>query len=221
MFKVYDKRSWHGISILYRMLGNYVALNLAETKITANSITLVGLIFGILAGTFLMVGKPLFVIVALIFIQVYMVMDYVDGTLARLRNEVSLYGKILDRLAGRVVFVVINFGIAFMFRHDPIIIFGVLTIVPSRHLTYIIDQYFYRKDPVLRGSKTKSSCKSVLKAFFPTNIASYYLLFSFAYFLGLVRLFIVYSAIFFVMRLFYRTGNVKMENIIVDNNSTE
>ena len=215
MFEIYDKRSWSGLGIIYRTIGNYIALKLSHTSIMANSVTLIGLLFGILAGILLSLGNYRFGIVALIFLQLAMVLDYTDGTLARLKNEVTPFGQSLDSISGHTIFVVINIAIAIMFRFDTIIMFGVLVIVSSRHLTYVIDRYFHKTTSILKSGQ--NNYKIILDLFFPTHIVSYYLLFSFSYLLEIVRIFIVYSAVLFVIRLLHRTNKARNKGLILEN----
>ncbi len=79
-------------------------------RVTANQLTLVGLVFGLCSGLFIYVSSVIASIPLLILSAVLMVisfiMDTFDGALARLEGP-TIYGGILDMFCDRTVEVVI------------------------------------------------------------------------------------------------------------------
>ncbi|WP_297517935.1 CDP-alcohol phosphatidyltransferase family protein [uncultured Clostridium sp.] len=83
---------------------NPIILKLAklfvQIKISANVVTTLALIIGILSAVFLYFSMP---ILSLIFLWVSGYLDSVDGTIARLTNSTSPYGTLMDITFDRLV----------------------------------------------------------------------------------------------------------------------
>ena len=83
---------------------NPIILKLAklfvQIKISANIVTTLALIIGILSAVFLYFSMP---ILSLIFLWVSGYLDSVDGTIARLTNSTSPYGTLMDITFDRLV----------------------------------------------------------------------------------------------------------------------
>jgi phosphatidylglycerophosphate synthase len=76
-------------------------------KIPANVITLIGLIFAILAGFFFIFQILLFIIISLVLVEFF---DQLDGVVARLQGPTKL-GSFLDSTLDRIGDYIIFFGI--------------------------------------------------------------------------------------------------------------
>ena len=209
MIKIYDRNGW----LVYALIGNFLALKLLNTRINANLITLIGILCGIFAGFFLAVGKYSFGIFAIILLQLAIIADYLDGTLARLKNEVSPYGHALDSISGQAIFDVINLSLGVMFRKEPMMIIAVLVILSSNHLTYWIDKFFRRHRSIIENEDVNYFHRILFDFFVPTHTHSYYLLLSFSYLVGYVEIFVIYSAILFLIRLIFRIRRISRKQM--------
>jgi phosphatidylglycerophosphate synthase len=101
-----------------RRISRFISKRLAHTRITPNQITLVGMTIGLI-GAFLLsrpgywpklIGSMLFVFCVIV--------DGVDGEVARLRLKESNFGHYLDIVTDNMVHAAIFAGIAFGLYHD-------------------------------------------------------------------------------------------------------
>ncbi len=86
---------WHWI---YTFFSRYITWILVKTPITANFITIAGLLIG-LVGLFLIgIGNNLLIIIGFILLYIYYVSDEVDGEVARYKKQTSLRGIYYDEI---------------------------------------------------------------------------------------------------------------------------
>lgn len=71
---------------------------LVNTRITPNQLTYLMIVAGILAGAALLVPGLTGALVAAVLIQLYLLLDCVDGEVARWRKQTSITGVYLDRV---------------------------------------------------------------------------------------------------------------------------
>jgi len=105
-----DTEEWWDI-VFTRPLGFYLALFYKNLRITPNQVTLVSIILGTLAGC-LFYSADLTVNVAGMLLLVFANLhDSADGQLARMTNNKTQLGRILDGLAGNIWFISIYVAI--------------------------------------------------------------------------------------------------------------
>jgi len=97
----------------YRYLGNRIAQGLAKTKTSPNQVTFIGLFIGIISGLLIFGNNHYLLILAGILLQLNVILDYVDGSLAHLLSQKSVLGRWLDHNAGIPVDTLLFFAIAF------------------------------------------------------------------------------------------------------------
>ncbi len=85
---------------MYRFMGNAIAKRLANSPLTPNQVTFLGIFVGLAAAWAIVKGDPDWMLVAAILLQVNVVLDYVDGSLAHLKGMGSVLGDWLDKNAG-------------------------------------------------------------------------------------------------------------------------
>jgi phosphatidylglycerophosphate synthase len=101
-----------------RRLSQLMSSRLAHTNITPNQVTLVGMSIGLLAALLLSLpGYWAHLCGALIFVFCIIV-DVVDGEIARLRILESAFGHYLDIVTDNIVHAAIFVGMAFGLYHD-------------------------------------------------------------------------------------------------------
>jgi phosphatidylglycerophosphate synthase len=94
----------HWASLLYiRRLSLRVTRLLAPTSLTPNQVTVLMMLVGLGATTLLLIDGLVGALVFAFGIQVYLLLDCVDGELARWRQSTSARGVYLDRLSHYVV----------------------------------------------------------------------------------------------------------------------
>jgi len=82
---------------------------LARTSWKPDQVTVVSGLIGLGAAAGFASTEPLVVVLALLAYHVHVLLDYVDGELARCRNETSVAGAYLDLMTDRVTFPLLVF----------------------------------------------------------------------------------------------------------------
>ncbi|MEA2037292.1 MAG: CDP-alcohol phosphatidyltransferase family protein [Nanoarchaeota archaeon] len=77
-------------------VGLYVVRLLYPTKITPNQVSFVSYLLYVVASLFIAINH--YFILALVFLQIVIVLDGVDGRLARTKNQTSLKGKFYEHI---------------------------------------------------------------------------------------------------------------------------
>ena len=81
---------------MYSEVSSRVSPFFLKTSITPNQMTIISGLFGVI-GSILLISESYFnLIVAAIFIQLYTILDLVDGDIARSKNMQTYFGMWLD-----------------------------------------------------------------------------------------------------------------------------
>ena len=89
----------------YRPLGYQFARVCRALKVTPNTVTIVSIVIGVAAGHLFYYRDVLLNILGIVFWIVADTLDSTDGQLARMTNHRSKIGRILDGLAGNIMFL--------------------------------------------------------------------------------------------------------------------
>jgi len=151
-----------------RLVSIYITKLFLYTKITANQVSVLSMLVGIIAGVFFSFREPIYWIYAFLLIQLFHFLDAVDGEIARYRKEASPIGKYFDLMAHGVVIASIFIGITFgVYKSiNNIFVFFLGLIVLSSFLVsslsdmiknFLIYEYVvhYNDKNVLKRIKTK------------------------------------------------------------------
>lgn len=90
---------------------------LVPFPVSANMITLLGLLMGLVAAAFYFSNAEYALVWGALFLYGKLFLDNVDGNLARLRGEVSRLGRFLDSFSDFVVAVLVYGAIAYQVAH--------------------------------------------------------------------------------------------------------
>jgi len=74
-----------------------------KTKISANQVSILAIITGIIAAILIMLGDFWQIFLGAILMQIWLILDKVDGVVARYRKTVTSFGKFLEELEGAVI----------------------------------------------------------------------------------------------------------------------
>ncbi|WP_307659955.1 CDP-alcohol phosphatidyltransferase family protein [Streptomyces sp. V1I1] len=97
---VKDRRSgehWAG-RLYMREISLHIDPYLVNTKITPNQLTYLMVVVGVLGGAALLIPGLTGAILAVVLFQIYLLLDCVDGEVARWRKQTSITGVYLDRI---------------------------------------------------------------------------------------------------------------------------
>ena len=109
--KSFKKQDMQGsfIKVMYRPLGYYLAEKLSKTQVTPNQVTFVSFILFCISALFFSYGNHLNLIIGAIIFQLAYLLDYVDGSLARILNKGTNYGRWVDNAVGRLGSIIVFF----------------------------------------------------------------------------------------------------------------
>ncbi|WP_455357248.1 CDP-alcohol phosphatidyltransferase family protein [Streptomyces sp. SYSU K217416] len=97
---VKDRRSgehWAG-RLYMREISLHIDPYLVNTRITPNQLTYLMVVVGVMGGAALLIPGLTGAILAVVLFQVYLLLDCVDGEVARWRRQTSITGVYLDRI---------------------------------------------------------------------------------------------------------------------------
>jgi phosphatidylglycerophosphate synthase len=95
--------------LMPRLSVRVTRLVLSFPRVQPNHITLVSLAFGLAAAAGFASTRPLVVLAALLAFHVHVLLDYVDGEVARCRQQTSVQGAYLDLMTDRLTFPLLIF----------------------------------------------------------------------------------------------------------------
>lgn len=104
--------------IFYRPIGFRIALFCAALKIKPNAVTIVSIFFGIAAGVLFYYPQLWINVIGMLLLVFANSLDSADGQLARITNNRSRIGRILDGLAGDSWFLTIHIAICLRSQNE-------------------------------------------------------------------------------------------------------
>ena len=107
-----DLKSGKIVNMFSRNFSTWITYVLAKMGCSPNTVTISNYFVGIVGFIFLSFGTYLFLIVGLIFFVVFILMDHVDGEIARALNKESFEGLYLEALEDYIYFCCLGAGLA-------------------------------------------------------------------------------------------------------------
>lgn len=101
------------VNAIWYFFNGWIVRMLYPTPITPNQITVLSLVFGLLSVGFYVSGRTDALVWGAVFLYGKVVLDNVDGNLARVRGTSSRFGRFLDSLADFLITVLVYIGISF------------------------------------------------------------------------------------------------------------
>ena len=143
---------------IIRPISFWLAPLFAIFNVSANSVTWLSLIFGLLGSTLFFIGGYELQIVASIFILIWLILDHVDGNLARYYKTQTLFGDFLDSLVCYIVFALIPICIAHSVANDNhVLAIGELYILGWMFsIGFILSRLIYQKFKQIDNKRYKN-----------------------------------------------------------------
>jgi len=113
MNKLPREAQFFDVNGVWYFFNGWIVRMLYPTPVTPNQITFLSLVFGLLAAGFYVSGRPDALLWGAVFLYGKVVLDNVDGNLARVRGTSSRFGRFLDSIADFLVTVLVYLGISF------------------------------------------------------------------------------------------------------------
>jgi phosphatidylglycerophosphate synthase len=135
----YVRTKWFPIGRYYIVpISKFLASRIAKTGMTANQVTLVSFILGMLSGVLLFFNDPMCYFLAALCHLLFWILDITDGKVARLKRSVSAFGKWFDPVAGEIVDYFVHFCIVLsLYMRTGLVVFiwiGMFYFI-GKHLT--------------------------------------------------------------------------------------
>ncbi len=155
MIKEQDK-DYVPVKMLFRYASIPIARLLARTNITPNKITVFNSLFSVVIAYLFYLGEHTYIALASALLLISYILDYVDGSLARLKGLSSEFGTWLDQFTDIFLYVIIFLGITWGIYNRTgnylIWLLGYLTATANmaRVLMYIYFRKFHFADKVIK-----------------------------------------------------------------------
>jgi phosphatidylglycerophosphate synthase len=107
-------QNWENLSpflYLYRKISIVFVWMFLKTSLTPNKVTNLGSLFGIMAAVGFATGEGKYIFLGGIMSQIYMILDCVDGLLARVKNISSKFGSFFDIVSDVIINNLVLLGI--------------------------------------------------------------------------------------------------------------
>jgi len=96
-----------------RKISKYFTILLLHTNISANQVTIIDILLGILSAVLFSFGHYSLSVIAAFTLQLWYIFDCVDGEVARARNQCTSEGLYLDYVGHDIVQPIVYIGIGF------------------------------------------------------------------------------------------------------------
>lgn len=199
-----------GLGLLYRVGAKPIARLLVKTPVTANGVTYATFFIGMISAYFFSRGLYHYNLIGIVVFQIALLLDFVDGEIARAKNTTSSYGdwvdSILDRLKDVVIVGGVAWGLARTGHESNIWILGFILIsvkLMISSMALITNLYIPSGEGIVKADMKD---KALFKHFIPSMINFYFAMTLFVVF-DLLSLFfriaVFYCSLFFIASFFY------------------
>lgn len=124
-----EKEDWYSTNFC-RKVSIYLTKLLLFTSITANQVTLLSIVVGLVAGVLFSFGNYLYTLVGALLLQLWLIFDCIDGEIARYRKSANISGKYVESMNHHIVhpiiFWCISLGLYNILQNFFILILGFL-----------------------------------------------------------------------------------------------
>ena len=128
--------------IIFRRLGFYVAPVFLFLNLSANTVSVLGLVVGLFSAGLIFYE---YIISGIIFYVLVSILDHVDGTIARAKGQATFYGRFLDGLFGIITISCVNLSLAALIENNGgptfIVWLGIISAVLIPLYSLILDRY--------------------------------------------------------------------------------
>ncbi len=150
-----DEKSWYGRYFAYPA-GIRITQHLIDTNITANQVTVAGILIGILGAISIAFGSFASALFGVALLQFGFVLDGVDGQLARFRKQSSVKGVFLDTLNHRIINLLMPLSFGLMVfnitNNFPLLLLAIVASFASSNIATTTMQYIVQ-DILTAGDK--------------------------------------------------------------------
>ena len=163
----YNKNSF--FEYLFRYISLYATPLFILIRFSPNIVSLLSLFLGILSFFAMVVGD---ISISILFIFFSIIIDYIDGNLARYLSKTSFFGRFIDGVIDIIVITLFRFGLCyyFFFQFENINIFIIFFLVFVIVTTPINHFIFDRYSALIRWSNETNNEKNAPYIRFSNNL---------------------------------------------------
>jgi len=159
--------TWYA-RMVCRKFSVYFTWFFLRTPIIPNQITFLMILSGIIGGIFLGIKGHITGLIGVLFLQLFLILDCVDGEVARCKKKFSSKGKFLDLVANDIVFISIFSGLTsrvfsnnyeifdFSLFHNPFVIISGISAIIFFLLSKLSSYHAKEVDERISGNFLKS-----------------------------------------------------------------
>lgn len=111
--EIYQPSEESGVALRYRKVSIYFTKMFLYTSVTANQITVLFAICGVISGILFAVGNYWWSLLGTTTLLIHYILDYVDGEVARYRKSTSQRGAFIDIVCHDIAFAFVFSGIGY------------------------------------------------------------------------------------------------------------
>jgi len=184
---------------LYSNVSKPISRIVVKTSLTPNQITIISGIFGIIGAYFLTYLSRLDLIYAAVFIQLFTILDLVDGDIARMKGMQSHFGKWLDvffdKLNDFLIILGLSVGVYFRTNNISALYLGIILmgLVFFIQFSMVMNSVINRESETINNSgdnnPSRNRIKNISLLFRIKNLIGKHLLLEHSTFLFSVSLF--------------------------------
>ena len=141
---------------IYANLAMPILKILLPTRVSANQVTVSSLLIGLLGCLLIMIPRLSTALVGVVFFQLCYILDYVDGALARAKNQTSEKGAYLEKLFSLILgtAILLSAGFACYFRYYKLIH---ILLGFTAGISFFLLRCFYDAQIIFKLKKTNDS----------------------------------------------------------------
>jgi phosphatidylglycerophosphate synthase len=174
-----DKHDFYMWAVM-RKISVYVTWLFTMTPMTPNQVTILSMAFGIAGACFFLSSNPMMWVFGWIVLQINLLLDQVDGELARYKNKQTMFGYMLDEINHPItniaVFSAMTIGIYTLVNSQAFLILGILSVlgisatrIAGVYESYVQSTMFKIAD---RKVNTPTDVAGIIKSI-PTGLGGY------------------------------------------------
>tara|TARA_B100000315_G_scaffold234363_1_gene248304 strand:+ start:5140 stop:5817 length:678 start_codon:yes stop_codon:yes gene_type:complete len=161
---------------IYRPLSEPIAIFLSRFNVTPNQVTVVSVFISIFSGLFFTFGEWKYSFVGAIFLQLSVLTDHVDGSLARFTNQSSRFGELWDDMANKLIKFFVLLGMSFgayrQIGNPMILLVGTIAIFNITYSSFLVS-FFHNLKKELDLRESLSIMPEKKGTFFPASLFVY------------------------------------------------
>lgn len=134
-------------ALFYRKISRIITSKLVSTPLTPNQVTVMSIVLGLLSSALIAAGNYPLEILGVIVLQISLLLDVVDGDLARAKDMKSAWGHNLDILSDRftdsVLIIAVSIACYKHLQDGTVLLWGSCALAGYQYFHYLTDVWLF------------------------------------------------------------------------------